>query len=365
MRAAVLSDSTDRFQIEEVEHPAARRGEVVVRIAACGVCHTDLHVMRGEVAFPRPCVLGHEVSGIVEEVGEDVAGLSPGDRVVSSFIMPCGWCRHCVRGHDDLCETFFAYNRLRGVLYDGSTRIFRRSGEPLAMYSMGGLAERCVVPATDVFHVPDGLDLRDAAILGCSVLTSLGATRNVARVRPGERVAVVAVGGIGLNLVQMARLFGAQEIIAVDLTEQKLELARRLGATHTVNASEHDPVEAVRELTGGAGVDVAFEALGSAATVGAAISMVDDGGRAVLVGIAPRGVTGQFEVAHLVRRKIQVLGSYGARVRTDMPLALELAASGRIELRGLITDRFALDDVNEAFGALSDGGIVGRAVIEM
>lgn len=364
MRAAVLRPGAARLQVEELPDPTPRRGEVLVRVRACGVCHTDLHVIKDEVAFPKPAVLGHELSGVVEAVGEDVDGLTVGDRVASAFIMPCGTCRHCVRGLDDLCEKFFAYNRLSGVLYDGTSRLTDAGGETVAMYSMAGLAELAVVPATDVFRVPDGVSLADAAIIGCSVFTAYGAVRNVANLRVGETVAVIAVGGVGLNLVQVAALFGASKVIAVDLDPDKLELAARLGATHTIDASQQDAAAAIRELTGGRGVDVAFEAIGSASTVRTAVDSLDDGGRAVLVGIAPAGVTAELPIAHLVRRKIQVLGSYGARTRTDMPAVLELVERGAITL-DLIRDRFPLERAPEAYELLDQRRIVGRAIIDM
>jgi succinate semialdehyde reductase (NADPH) len=365
MRASVLSAVGGVMAIESLEMPVPRIKEVLIRVVACGVCHTDLHVIKGEVKFPTPCVLGHEISGVIEQVGPGVAGLAVGDRVACSFIMPCGICRHCVRGHEDLCEAFFGQNRLNGVLYDGETRLARRGGEPIAMYSMGGLAEYCVVPDTDVFVLPDAIATADAAVLGCSVFTSFGAVKNVARLAVGETVAVVAVGGIGLNIVQMAVGFGAKQIIAIDISDDKLRLATDLGATDVVNSRTIDPVERIRELTGGRGVDVAFEALGSAATVETAIHLVDDGGRVVLVGIAPAGVTAGLDVAHVVRRKIQILGSYGARARTDMPTVLDMVASGIIDVKTLITDRFSLDQAAEGYELLSAGKIVGRAVIDI
>lgn len=365
MRAAVLSEPRAGLQIEDLAEPRPGDGEVLVDVIACGVCHTDLHVMKGEVAFPMPGVLGHEVSGVVAAVGDGVDEFSVGDVVVSSFIMPCGRCRHCVRGHEDLCERFFSYNRLRGVLYDGTTRLFRPDGTPVWMYSMGGLAQRCVIPATDVFRVPDGIDPVGAAVLGCSVFTAVGAVRNVARLGVGQTVAVLATGGVGMNLVQVSRVFGASRVIAVDLTDDKLDLARRLGATDVINASGTDVPERIRELTDGRGVDVAFEALGSPVTVDAAIRSVGDGGRVVLVGIAPAGVRAEFDITHVVRRKIEILGSYGARARTDMPLVLELAASGRVDVGSLITARFTLDEADRAYRLLADGAIVGRAVVQI
>lgn len=365
MRANVLSETGGRMAVESLQMPKPGKKEVLVRVVACGVCHTDLHVIKGEVAFPTPCVLGHEISGIIEELGPETTGLAVGDRVACSFIMPCGSCRHCVRGHEDLCESFFRHNRLNGTLYDGESRLARPDGQSIAMYSMGGLAEFCVVPDTDVFLVPNEIDLSEAAILGCSVFTSLGAVRNVARVAVGETVAVIAVGGIGLNIVQMAKAFGAKQIIAIDVDDEKLALAKEFGATHVVNSRDSNPVEQVRALTGGRGADVAFEALGSAATTETAIHIVDDGGRVVLVGIAPSGVTAALDIAHVVRRKIQILGSYGARARTDMPLVLELVASGKIRIDQLVSARYSLDEAADAYERLAAGKVLGRALVDV
>ena len=363
MKAHVLRNAGGDLSLEEVAHAAPRGGEVLVRVAACGVCHTDLHVIKGEVAFPVPCVLGHEISGWVEETGSGVEGLAVGDRVACSFIMPCGSCRHCRAGKEDLCEEFFAKNRLKGQLYDGTTRLSDASGEPVAMYSMAGLAEFAVVPATGVYRVPESLDLAKAAILGCSVFTSYGAVHNVGQVRPGDTVAVVAVGGIGLNIVQMAAAHGAGRIIAVDIDDAKLELARRMGATDTVNSRTEDPDQVVRALTGGHGVDVAFEAFGSAPTVRTAVDLVDDGGRVVLVGIAPAGVEAQINIAHVVRRKIQILGSYGARASQDMPAVLELVAEGKLSLENLVTDTYSFAEADRAYKDLDARTIRGRAVV--
>lgn len=363
VKAHVLKTTGGDLVLEDVVQAGPKEGEVLVKVAACGVCHTDLHVIKGEVAFPNPCVLGHEISGWVEEVGTGVEGLSAGDQVACSFIMPCGKCRHCVRGLEDLCEEFFARNRLKGQLYDGSSRLSDASGEPIAMYSMAGLAEYAVVPTTGVFRLPENVPLEQAAILGCSVFTSYGAVHNVGEVSAGDTVAVVAVGGIGLNIVQMAAAHGAERIIAVDIDDEKLELARRMGATDTVNSKNEDPNEVIRALTDGHGVDVALEAFGSAATVRTAVELVDDGGKVVLVGIAPAGVEAQINIAHLVRRKIQIRGSYGARASQDMPGVLELVAEGRLRLDDLVTDTYSFADADKAYKDLDARRIRGRAVV--
>lgn len=363
MKAAVCVETGSPLVIEDIAVPEPRAGEVLIHNHACGVCHTDLHVMKGEVGFPLPGVLGHEISGIVAEVGAGVTNVRPGDRVVGSFIMPCGTCETCARGMEDLCSTFFEYNRLRGTLYDGETRLHRHSGEPLSMYSMGGLAEYSVTPATSVFALPDGLDLTDSAILGCSMFTAYGAVRNVGDVRTGESVAVIAVGGVGQNIVQLSAVSGAEAVIAIDVDDDKLDLARRMGATHTVNSARADAAEAVAEITGGRGVDVAFEALGSASTTTLAVNISREGGRAIVVGIPPAGTTLDVDLARIVRRKIQIKGSYGARARRDVPALLRLLAAGKLDLGGVISRRVSLDEAPQTYEALDRGEILGRAVI--
>lgn len=365
MKAAVLSAIGGAITIEDIPQPSPQSGEVLVRVAACGVCHTDLHVVKGEVQFPLPCVLGHEISGVVEAIAPDVTTIQPGAAVVCSFIMPCGVCQYCVRGRDDLCETFFAMNRLRGTLYDGTSRLRRHDGTTLAMYSMGGLAEYAVVPAGDVFPAPAGVPLTDACILGCAMMTAYGAVKNQAKIQPNESVAVIGTGGVGSNVIQVARTFGAAQIIAVDIRDDKLEAARGLGATHTVNAAHEEAVAAVQALTQGRGVDVAIEALGRPETVVNAFMMTRDGGRMVVIGIAPGTTTAGIEITRLVRRGIQIMGSYGSRVRTDMPDVLALAARGQVSASQPITRRYRLDDADAAYSALNRGEIVWRAIVTM
>lgn len=351
--------------VEEVPTPAPKAGEVLVKVAACGVCHTDLHVIKGEVKFPVPCVLGHEISGVVEEIGPAVDGVTVGEQVVCSFIMPCGFCYYCVRGRDDLCETFFTQNRLKGTLYDGESRLRREDGTVLAMYSMAGLADYAVVPATDVFPAPRNLPLTDACILGCAVMTAYGAVKNQAELQPSESLVIVGVGGVGSNVIQIARAFGATEVIAVDVRDDKLEAARKLGATQVVNASQVDPVSEVVALTDGRGADVAIEALGRPETVVNAFLMTRDGGRTVIIGIAPGQATAAIEITRLVRRGIRLSGSYGCRVRTDMPNVLRLASSGQISVSDPITRRYSLGEADQAYRALNRGEIVGRAIVVM
>ena len=363
MKAAVLNAAGSPVVVEEIPVPRPRAEEVLLKVAACGLCHSDLHVAKGELKFPTPCVLGHEISGTVAEVGPGVRGLQPGDPVVASFILPCGRCPSCSRGRDDLCETFFAMNRVKGTLYDGETRLHRADGTPLAMYSMGGLAEYAVVTATDVFRLPPGLPIAESCILGCAIMTAYGAVRHQAEVKPGDTVAVIGAGGVGSNVVQIARLFGAAEVIAVDIRDDKLAEVQKLGATRGVNASKGDPVAQVQALTGGRGVDVAIEALGRPETVSNAFMMTRDGGRTVVIGLAPGTAAASIEVTRLVRRSIRLTGSYGCRVRTDMPEIVSLAARGLIDVSKSISRRYRIDECAEAYQALNRGEIMGRAII--
>jgi S-(hydroxymethyl)glutathione dehydrogenase/alcohol dehydrogenase len=365
MKAAVIREVNAPMQIEELRDPEPMDGEVLIKVAACGVCHSDLHIQDGSIPFPMPVVIGHEISGTVVGLGPGVDDVSVGDRVVGAFIMPCGTCRACRSGREQLCEPFFAHNRRNGTLYDGNTRLFDRSGAPVWMYSMGGLSELAVVPAHGVARVPDRLPLADSAIVGCALMTAYGATMDAAQLEPAQDVAVIGAGGVGMSIVQMARALDAGRIVAVDIDDAKLVLARTLGATDVVNASVADPVAAVQELTDSRGVDVVFEAIGNPVTFRQATNMVADGGRCVMIGIAAPGVAGEIEITRLVRRRLQVIGSLGGRPRHDMAAVMELAGRGALDIQGSIGGRFTLETAAEAYGLLAAGEITGRAVVEI
>jgi len=365
MNAAVIPAVGAPLVIENIRDPEPKAGEVRIKIAACGVCHSDLHVARGHLKFPMPCVPGHEISGTIDRPGPGVSGFKSGDRVVSSFIMPCGTCAPCLDGRDNLCETYFAMNRVKGVLFDGTTRLYRQDGTPLAMQMMGGMAQYAIVPVTDVFPLPDPLPLEESCILGCALMTAYGAVKNSAELRAGQTVAVIGAGGVGSNVIALARVFGAKRIIAVDVRADKLEAARSLGATDTIDGKATDAVAQLQKLTDGRGVDVAIEAIGRPETVTQAFNMVCDGGRVVVLGVAPMDAVAPIGITRLVRRGIQIVGSFGCRVRKDMPELIALAASGKIDVKASITKRYRLDQVNEAFEAMERGDIVGRTVVVM
>lgn len=367
MRAAVLSAPGAPLEVTEIRTPQPERDEVLVRVTACGVCHSDLHVMHGAIPFPTPAVVGHEVSGEVVELGPGVepSVVRVGQQVTGAFLMPCGRCEYCAAGRDDLCPMFYERNRLNGQLFDGTSRLRRLDGSMLAMYSMAGMAEYAVIPVTAIAPLPDSIDVTAGAILGCAVLTAYGAVRRSADLRHGQSVAVVAVGGVGSNLVQLARAFGASEVIAVDIDDEKLRAAQRLGATHTVNSNESDARDAVLEITGGRGVDVAFEVLGNPQTFAQALGLLSAGGRMVPVGLAAAGTTAAVEINQVVRRGLQIVGNYGARTRTDLPAVVDLAARGLLRYDEIVTRRFSIEQVNEAYVALERGEINGRAVVTM
>jgi succinate semialdehyde reductase (NADPH) len=365
LRAAVVRERSGTFVVEQLRDPRPGPGEILVEVAATGVCHTDLHIHDGSVAFPLPCVLGHEVSGVVVETGPGVEHLKTGQRVVGAFIMPCGQCGECQRGRSELCVQFFAHNRLNGTLYDGRTRLFDQEGQPVWMYSMGGMSELAVMPSLAAVALPESLPLQESAILGCAFLTAYGAATRVAGVGEGATVAVLGAGGVGSSLIQVCGALGASRVIAIDLDDTKLAAAARLGATDVVDGAAGDAVAQVRELTGGTGVDVAFEAIGNPVTFRQANEMCGDGGAAVMVGIAPSGRLGEVEITRLVRRKLRLLGSFGGRPQEDLPALIALAEQGRIDLGQVVTERVPLEQVDDVYARLRRGEVVGRAVVDM
>lgn len=363
MNALVLEGS--ELAIRSLAIPEPGPGEALVRVTACGVCHTDLHVINGHVSFPRPAVLGHEISGTVVAFGPDcVTGLSIGDDIVGAFIMPCERCSECARGRDDLCTTFFEFNRLQGKAYDGGTRLRSDDGEEIASYSMAGLAEYCVVPTGALARRPAGLDPVASCILGCAGLTAYGALARTAQLEPGDTIAVIGVGGVGGAIIQLAIALGASHVVAVDLDDEKLAHARDLGAHSVVNSATEEASAAVKAILQ-RGADVVVEAVGLPATFNSGSRMLADGGRMVVVGIAPQGVRGEVEITPLVRRGHHIAGSFGGRTRQDLPAVLDLARTGGIDVGRAVTRRFALADAPHAFQLLDSRKIIGRAVVHI
>jgi NDMA-dependent alcohol dehydrogenase len=366
IRAAVLTAIGQPLEIrDDVELEAPHAGEVRVRMAASGVCHSDLSTQNGTMLSPVPVVLGHEGAGVVEEVGEGVTSVAPGDHVVISWVPQCGTCYYCQRGQGFLCERA-GVSLAAACLLDGSTR-FRSAGVPLhQMASSGTFAEVSVVPETGVVKIPDDIDLKAAALIGCGVLTGAGAAMNTARIAAGDTVAVLGCGGVGLNVVQGARIMGAGEIVAIDTNDAKLDMARTFGATTTINASTTDPLGAVMDITQQRGADVTFEVIGLEKTIEQAVRMARRGGQAVLVGVPRMDVAIHVPafVGMILSAKTVTGCWYGSsNVQQDVPRLIELYRSGQLKLDELISRTIRLDEVNEAFETMQTGEIA-RSVID-
>jgi S-(hydroxymethyl)glutathione dehydrogenase / alcohol dehydrogenase len=351
MTAAVLGGVGEQLQIDEVDLAPPRDGEVLVKIAASGLCASDLNAVDGKRALaPFPVVLGHEAAGVVASTGPGVTRLNVGEAVVLSIVPSCGRCPACVRGRPNYCQTAGdAMNR--GSLLDGSTRLSRH-GKPLHHFlTVSSFAQYAVVPESGAVAIDARMPLDRAALISCAVLTGVGAVRNTARVRPGSRVAVFGCGGVGLSAVQGARLAGAARIVAVDLTEEKLELARTVGATDLIHARLQDPVRAIRRLLGG--VDYAFEVAGQEQTIQQAWSALDIGGEAVVVGLMPHRATVTLGAGGFLDEQV-IRGCYfgSAHLQRDVPALVEAYLAGTLLLDELITRRIGFGELNDAFAEL-------------
>jgi len=360
VKAAVMYNFMEPLRVESLKLKAPREDEVVVKLAASGVCHTDLSVVQAKLPFPPPVVLGHEGAGIVEEVGKGVRDLKPGDHVVLSWVANCGKCHFCVGGSTHLCE---ATNQ---AIMQGQEAVFEKDGVDIARFvGVGSFAERTVVRATTAIKIRDDVPLDRACLVGCGVMTGVGAATNTARVRPGETVAVFGCGGVGLNVIQGAQLCGAARIIAVDLARAKLALAKQFGATDTINATEAGDVpDAVRGLTGGLGVDYAFEVVGAPALITQAYMSLKRGGKAIVVGVPPMGQDVSIPGMMIALEEKSIIGSlYGSgNLRRDMPQLVDLYMQKRLKLDELVSRRIKIEDVNTAFDAMEKGE-VARSVI--
>jgi len=337
MKAAVFKGPGQPLEITEVGIPRPGYGEALVKVKACGVCATDLHYLHGTPTFKKPpLILGHEISGVVEEVGEGVEGVGAGDVVIVPPVISCGACSRCREGRDNICENM----KMVGNHIDG------------------GFAEYLTVPAKILVKLPQNLPVHDSAIISDAVSTPFHAVRNRGRVMGGEWVAVFGCGGVGIHAVQSAAAFGAS-VIAVDIDDRKLRLARELGAVETVNASEVDVVKTVQRMTSG-GVDAAFEIIGKPATLEQAFSVVRPGGRLVVVGYSAENWS--LRASRVMFREISVLGSLGCRL-AEYPTIVKMVASGRLKLAPTISDRLSFDEVNDALKRLEEGKVVGRQIV--
>ena len=352
MRAAVQYAFGEPLAIEEVHVDEPRAGELLVRMAASGVCRSDWHTVQGIHRHPLPVILGHEGSAVVEALGDGVDGLAPGDHVVLSWLPYCGACRRCAAGRPNLCERMASYDD--GLMGDGTSR-YRVGDVPIHHNVPSSFAEMAVVPARTAIKVDPSIPLEQVALIGCAVTTGFGAVVNTARVRPGDSVVVIGCGGVGLSVVQSARIAGASPIVAVDRVPSKLELARSLGADEAVLASEDGTEPAVRTVIDGAAY--VFECLGHTDTIELATRLTEPGGTAVLIGMARPDAGATFDALTVTVEERTITGSwYGSCVPPrDFPVIAELVREGRLRVDEMIGRTIALDQINEAMGWFEAG----------
>ena len=357
MKAAVLREVGKPLQIEQVQINKPGPHEVLIRTAAAGLCHSDLHFMQGSYPHPLPAVLGHESSGIVEQVGSEVRTVKPGDHVITCLSAFCGHCKHCVTGHLSLCDG--AETRRD----EGNPTRLTQNGEAMAQYlNLSSFAEQMLIHENACVSIRKDMPLDRAALIGCSVMTGVGSVIHTSNVRPGETVAVIGCGGVGLAAINGAAIAGASRIIAIDMSPSKDNLARHFGATDFICAADTDPVAAVQEMTKG-GVDHAFEAVGLKKTSEQAFMMTGRGGVANIIGMIPIGQTIELPgFMFLGERRLQgsLMGSN--RFPVDMPRLVDFYLAGKLKLDDLISHRIKLAQVNDAFEEMKTGK-VARSVI--
>jgi S-(hydroxymethyl)glutathione dehydrogenase/alcohol dehydrogenase len=352
-KAVLCREHNKPVVVEQISIDAPKRGEVTVKLGACGVCHSDLSAINGTIALPLPLVLGHEGAGVVEEVGEGVTDLAPGDHVIFSFIYMCGKCRFCVAGRPVLC---LEQGKALTTPLEGTTRAHDAKGAPLGIFSgCGAMAEYATVSAENLIKIDPKIPLDCAALVGCGVTTGVGAVFNTAKVEPGSSVAVFGCGGVGLSVIQGALIAGARRIIAIDTLAPKLEMARKFGATDTIVFNE-DPVKEVKKITAG-GPDYAFECVGSGELAATAYRAIRRGGLAVVVGVAKPSDSTAIRTMTLPFEEKTITGSYfGSCVpRVDFPRMLALYMAGRLKLEELITRRYPIAEAPQAFADLQAG----------
>jgi S-(hydroxymethyl)glutathione dehydrogenase/alcohol dehydrogenase len=361
---AALAREIGRLSIEEVELDPPKADEVLIRMRAAGVCHSDLHTYRGELRAVPPLVLGHEGAGIVQQVGADVTRVKPGDRVLVNWIPACETCPTCLSGRHNLCERLAA-TTFQALLLDGTSRLRTLDGLTLKHYlSVATMSQYAVIHEASAIPFADDVPWEVAAIIGCAVATGVGAVINTAQARAGLPAAVIGCGGVGLSAIQGCKMVGCHPIIAVDVMESKLAFATRLGATHTVNASQGDPVQALQALTA-RGPEYVFDSVGSATTIAQSLQAARPGGTAVIVGLHAVRKEVPISPAALVLGSKRLLGSFigSLRPRLDLPLLVELYRAGKLQLDELITRRYQLDDLPRAFHDMQAGEIARGVIV--
>jgi Zn-dependent alcohol dehydrogenase len=358
MKAAVCRQFGQPLEIEEVELAAPGPGEVEVRIRACAICHSDILYASGAWGGELPAIYGHEAAGVVERIGDGVGHVAPGDHVVVTLVRSCGRCACCEQGYYGSCEGQF---RL-----DGQTPLKDASGRAIVQgLRTAAFAERAVVDASQVVQIKASVPFASASLLACGVITGFGAVTNTAAVPTGASVVVIGTGGVGLNSVQAAAISGARMVVAIDLADDKLSAAKRLGATHVINSGTSDSVEAVRALTDGRGADYVFVTVGARAAFDSSYRMLARGGAAVLVGMAPVGVNSEFDPLTLAGDSQRILGSKmgSSNIHRDIPNLVSLYEQGRLALDELVTRCYALDEVNAAMAAVERGEALRNVIV--
>jgi len=359
MKAAVLHAPQQPMTIEEVTLHKPQRREVLVRTAAAGLCHSDLHFIDGLYPHPVPAVLGHESAGIVEAVGEDVTYLKPGDHVISCLSVFCGHCEFCLSGHMSICQEPSV------KLPPGKARrLTWKGGENMHQFlNLSSFAEQMVVHENALVKVREDMPLDLAALIGCGVVTGYGAVARTAKVEPGSTVAVFGAGGIGLSTINAAAIAGAGRIIAVDRDPFKFPLAKAFGATDVVDAGAGDAVKQIQELTGG-GVHYSFECIGLKATAEQSFACLRPGGAATIIGMIPVGTKIELHGVDFLReRKIQGCMMGSNQFRTDMPRLIEFYLQGKLKLDEMVSARIRLEDINQGFAQLKTGGIARNVIV--
>jgi len=358
MKAAVLREVNKPLVIEDVAIDNPKAHEVLIRTAAVGVCHSDLHYIEGLYKTRLPTVLGHESAGIVEKVGSEVRYVKPGDHVITCLSVFCGHCEYCTTGRPFSCQ-----NPETGRGKDEAPRLSQPGGPMRQFYNLSSFAEQMLVHEHALVKIRDDMPFDRAALIGCAVTTGFGAVINTARIEAGSTVAVIGCGGVGLSAINGAAIAGAGRIIAVDIKGTKLNLARHFGATDVVNAAECDPVEAVKDMTGG-GVHFSFEALGLKKTAEQAFRMLRPSGTATIIGMVPEGQTIEVSGKDLLYdRKLQGSNMGSNHFRVDMPRFIDFYLNGKLKLDDMISRRLRLEQINEAFEDMKRGEVARGVVV--
>lgn len=358
MKAAVCYEFGQPLVIEDIALDPPQRGEVRVKLAACAICHSDIHYAEGAWGGKLPAIYGHEAAGVVAELGAEVEGVKVGDHVIVSLIRSCGTCYYCTQGNAVLCEGAFES--------DKRSRAKNAEGKPILQgLKTGAFADEVVVHHSQVVPIPKEMPLESASLLACGVITGLGAVTHTAKVPVGSSVVVIGTGGVGLNSLQGAVLSGAHPIIAVDLNEAKLEAAKTFGATYTINVAEQNPKGALRKLTAGRGADYVFVTVGSTKAMQQGLSFLRRGGTVVMVGMPAVGERLEFDVLSFADGAQTMLGSKMGSVqpKIDLPNLVDLYLQGKLKLDELITKRYPLEEINEAIAAVNRGEALRNVIV--